>query len=68
MRRNKDSTPTLLDDHPYLRQTLDLIADKWVVAALYVLSLERMSGLAAVLSFAQAFQLARALRSVREVS
>jgi DNA-binding HxlR family transcriptional regulator len=28
----------ILDLHPYLRQTLDLIADKWVVAVLYVLS------------------------------
>ncbi|NJO43947.1 MAG: helix-turn-helix transcriptional regulator [Cyanobacteria bacterium RU_5_0] len=28
----------VLDLHPYLRQTLDLIADKWVVAVLYVLS------------------------------
>lgn len=29
---------TILDSHPYLRQTLDLIADKWVVAVLYILS------------------------------
>ncbi|UBF23839.1 helix-turn-helix transcriptional regulator [Kovacikia minuta CCNUW1] len=29
---------TLFDSHPYLRQTLDLVADKWVVAALYILS------------------------------
>ena len=28
----------ILDLHPYLRQTLDLIADKWIVAVLYVLS------------------------------
>ncbi len=28
----------VLDSHPYLRQALDLIADKWVVAILYVLS------------------------------
>ncbi|MBW4533219.1 MAG: helix-turn-helix transcriptional regulator [Pleurocapsa minor HA4230-MV1] len=28
----------VLDSHPYLRQTLDLVADKWVVAALYILS------------------------------
>lgn len=28
----------LLDDHPFLRQTLELVADKWVVAVLYVLS------------------------------
>lgn len=34
------SSPTtnILDTHPRLRQTLDLIADKWVVAVLYVLS------------------------------
>jgi DNA-binding HxlR family transcriptional regulator len=38
MRKAQDNTPFLLDSHPYLRQTLDLIADKWVVAALYVLS------------------------------
>jgi DNA-binding HxlR family transcriptional regulator len=38
MRKSPDNTPFLLDSHPYLRQTLDLIADKWVVAALYVLS------------------------------
>jgi DNA-binding HxlR family transcriptional regulator len=38
MRKPKEPTPALLDSHPYLRQTLDLIADKWVVAALYVLS------------------------------
>jgi DNA-binding HxlR family transcriptional regulator len=38
MRKTKDSTLALLDTRPYLRQTLDLIADKWVVAALYVLS------------------------------
>jgi DNA-binding HxlR family transcriptional regulator len=38
MRKNPDSTPALLDAHPYLRQTLDLVADKWVVAALYILS------------------------------
>jgi DNA-binding HxlR family transcriptional regulator len=38
MRKTKDSTPALLDAHPYLRQTLDLVADKWVVAALYILS------------------------------
>jgi DNA-binding HxlR family transcriptional regulator len=38
MRKSQDNPPFLLDSHPYLRQTLDLIADKWVVAALYVLS------------------------------
>jgi DNA-binding HxlR family transcriptional regulator len=31
-------TESVLDTHPYLRQALDLIADKWVVAVLYVLS------------------------------
>lgn len=29
---------TIFDSHPYLRQTLDLVADKWVVATLYILS------------------------------
>lgn len=38
MRKPPEATPALLDAHPYLRQTLDLIADKWVVAVLYVLS------------------------------
>jgi DNA-binding HxlR family transcriptional regulator len=38
MCKPQDATPALLDAHPYLRQTLDLIADKWVVAALYILS------------------------------
>ena len=28
----------VLDSHPYLHQALNLITDKWVVAALYVLS------------------------------
>jgi DNA-binding HxlR family transcriptional regulator len=28
----------ILDRHPNLRQALDLIADKWIVAVLYVLS------------------------------
>ena len=28
---------SLFDAHPYLRQTLDLVADKWVVAVLYIL-------------------------------
>ncbi len=28
----------VLDSHPYLRQALNLITDKWVVAVLYVLS------------------------------
>jgi DNA-binding HxlR family transcriptional regulator len=38
MPKSQPDRPFLLDEHPYLRQTLDLIADKWVVAALYVLS------------------------------
>jgi len=40
MNRSVDNKPSanVLGDHPYLRQTLDLIADKWVVAVLYVLS------------------------------
>ena len=29
---------SIIDSHPYLRQTLDLILDKWVVAVMYVLS------------------------------
>ena len=29
----------LIDSHPFLRQTLDLVSDKWVVAVLYILSL-----------------------------
>ncbi|NEQ21166.1 MAG: helix-turn-helix transcriptional regulator [Microcoleus sp. SIO2G3] len=29
---------SILNSHPYLRQTLDLVSDKWVVAVLYVLS------------------------------
>lgn len=29
---------SVLDTHPHLRQTLDLVADKWVVATVYVLS------------------------------
>ena len=35
-----ESNPPInfLDLHPNLRQTLDLVADKWVVAVLYVLS------------------------------
>jgi DNA-binding HxlR family transcriptional regulator len=28
----------ILNTHPYLRQTLDLISDKWVTAIVYVLS------------------------------
>ena len=29
---------SIIDSHTYLRQTLDLISDKWVVAVMYVLS------------------------------
>ena len=32
----------ILDSQPHLRQALDLIADKWVVATLYVLSTKTM--------------------------
>ncbi len=38
MHESDPSPPNLFDSHPYLRQTLDLVADKWVVAVLYVLS------------------------------
>lgn len=38
MHKPEKPTSNLLDSHPYLRQTLDLVSDKWVVAALYVLS------------------------------
>jgi DNA-binding HxlR family transcriptional regulator len=30
--------PNILESHPYLRQTLELVANKWVTAILYVLS------------------------------
>jgi DNA-binding HxlR family transcriptional regulator len=33
-----NSSANILDAHPHLRQTLELVADKWVVAVLYVLS------------------------------
>ena len=37
--QSTDSEATsVLDTHPHLRQTLDLVADKWVVATVYVLS------------------------------
>ena len=36
MKMNKEKS--ILDSQPHLRQTLDLIADKWVVATMYVLS------------------------------
>jgi DNA-binding HxlR family transcriptional regulator len=36
---SKNNSPAnILDVHPHLRQTLELVADKWVVAVLYVLS------------------------------
>jgi DNA-binding HxlR family transcriptional regulator len=35
---NSNPPTNILDFHPHLRQTLDLVADKWVVAVLYVLS------------------------------
>ncbi|MGB8698990.1 MAG: helix-turn-helix domain-containing protein [Thermosynechococcaceae cyanobacterium] len=36
---NEKYLPTnVLNEHPYLRQALDLIADKWIVAVLYILS------------------------------
>ncbi len=38
-RSNPEDPPSnLLDAHPYLRQALELIADKWVVAVLFILS------------------------------
>ena len=33
-----DKPNSVLDSHPYLRLTLSLVADKWVVAVLYILS------------------------------
>lgn len=33
-----DKSNSVLDSHPYLRQTLSLVTDKWVVAVLYILS------------------------------
>lgn len=40
MNKSSQSIPpaNILDAHPHLRQTLELVADKWVVAVLYVLS------------------------------
>ena len=35
---NMNEHKSILDSEPDLRQTLDLIADKWVVATMYVLS------------------------------
>ena len=36
--RQESTETSVLDTHPHLRQTLDLVANKWVVAAVYVLS------------------------------
>ncbi|MDF5706883.1 MAG: helix-turn-helix domain-containing protein [Nostoc sp. S4] len=33
-----DRYPSILNSHPYLRQTLELVSDKWVTAVVYVLS------------------------------
>ncbi len=35
---NMAQSPQILNDHPYLRQTLELVSDKWVTAIIYVLS------------------------------
>lgn len=35
---NMAQSPKILDSHPYLRQTLELVSDKWVTAIIYVLS------------------------------
>jgi DNA-binding HxlR family transcriptional regulator len=35
---NMAKSPKILNSHPYLRQTLDLVSDKWVTAIIYVLS------------------------------
>lgn len=35
---NMAQSPKILNTHPYLRQTLELISDKWVTAIIYVLS------------------------------
>jgi DNA-binding HxlR family transcriptional regulator len=35
---NMTQSSNILDSHPYLRQTLTLICDKWVTPILYVLS------------------------------
>lgn len=35
---NMNKEMNILDSHPHLRQTLDLLADKWVIATMYVLS------------------------------
>lgn len=36
--RQESTETSVLDTHPHLRQTLDLVANKWVVAVVYVLS------------------------------
>jgi DNA-binding HxlR family transcriptional regulator len=40
MNKSTKSNPAtnILDANPHLRQTLELVADKWVVAVLYILS------------------------------
>ena len=30
--------PSILNTHPYLRQTLDLVSDKWITSIIHVLS------------------------------
>jgi DNA-binding HxlR family transcriptional regulator len=39
--RNMSQAPRILESHPYLRQTLELVSDKWVTAILYVLSISK---------------------------
>jgi DNA-binding HxlR family transcriptional regulator len=38
---NMSQAPRILESHPYLRQTLELVSDKWVTAILYVLSISK---------------------------
>jgi DNA-binding HxlR family transcriptional regulator len=38
MNRSSQTPANILDAQPHLRQTLELVADKWVVAVLYILS------------------------------
>ncbi|MGB3613196.1 MAG: helix-turn-helix domain-containing protein [Elainellaceae cyanobacterium] len=35
---NAKPRPSILDSHPHLRRTLELVSDKWVTSTLYVLS------------------------------
>jgi DNA-binding HxlR family transcriptional regulator len=35
---NMAQSPKILNSHPYLRQTLELVSNKWVTAIIYVLS------------------------------